>query len=351
MNPVIKGVYLEQDRLYIIDQRLLPLQEKVIELKTVTDVYNAIKSLAVRGAPAIGITAAYGVYTGMKEKHSAEPEAFIKGAQEVIHYLAGSRPTAYNLFYALERMNGVLDPAQSSAGMLETLKTEALKIHQEDLEKSSRISQFGLPIIPNGARIISHCNAGFIATGGGGTSLGVVHRAHQEGRNVSVYVDETRPLLQGTRLTAWELEKTGVPYQIIADNMAASLMKDRKVDLVILGADRIASNGDFANKIGTYSLAVLAKYHGIPFYAAAPVSTFDFSLKDGGGIPIEERDEEEILSFAGTRISPKNARAYNPAFDVTPHELLTGIITEYGIIYPPFRENILELPGRADSPK
>lgn len=340
MKPIIKTVTLENDRLFIIDQRLLPSEEKIVELRNEQEVYDAIKTLAVRGAPAIGVAAAYGVYISLKNKGFRDKDSFYRSSFDIIEKIASSRPTAYNLFYALDRMRKVAEKKLSIEETLSGMKKEAVQIHDEDLERSARIAEYGLPVIPKNARIISHCNAGGLATGGSGTSLSVIYKAHETGKKPFVYVDETRPLLQGSRLTAWELSKAGIPYQVIADNMAAMLMNAGKVDLVILGADRIARNGDFANKIGTYSLAVLAHHHGIPFYTAAPVSTFDLNCRDGSDIPIEERDKCEVLSFAGKQTAPDGADAYNPAFDVTPHGLVTGIVTEFGVIRPPFDENI-----------
>ena len=281
--------------------RLLPLEEKNLELTNEKEVFQAIRELAVRGAPAIGITAAYGTYISLKKFDGlTDTSKFREEARKIIHYLEESRPTAYNLFYALQRMCSALEESASSViSILARLKKEACDIHREDLEKSEKIAFHGITVIPQDARIISHCNAGGLATGGNGTSLAVIFQAQKEEKNVFIYVDETRPLLQGARLTAWELSKKGIPYEVICDNMAGMLMSEGKVDLVILGADRIALNGDFANKIGTYSLAVLAQYHGIPFYTAAPVSTFDFSIRSGKEIPIEKRDSREVVQFGG----------------------------------------------------
>lgn len=340
MNQIIKTVTLENDRLFIIDQRFLPGEEKILELRDEREVRDAIHSLAVRGAPAIGVAAAYGVYISLKNKGYADQPSFLKDAHAIIEMIASSRPTAYNLFYALDRMRKIVDKKHSIEETLSLLRKEAVQVHEEDIARSVRIAEAGQSVLPEKARVLSHCNAGGLATGGLGTSLSVVYKAFENKKNVFVYVDETRPLLQGSRLTAWELSKVGVPYQVIADNMAAMLMKAGKIDLVLLGADRIARNGDFANKIGTYSLAVLAKHHGVPFYTAAPVSTFDPACADGSDIPIEERDKNEVLGFGGVRTAPEGADAYNPAFDVTPHGLVTGIITEYGVLYPPFTENI-----------
>jgi methylthioribose-1-phosphate isomerase len=340
MKQLVRSVSLEDDKLVIIDQRLLPSEEKRILLNNEKEVRDAVRTLAVRGAPAIGITAAYGVFISLTGFINDSTDGFRKKAEEIIDYLAGSRPTAYNLFYALGRMRKVLEQEKDNRSLLSDLKNEALAIHREDLEKSESIGKFGSQVVPVNARVLTHCNAGGLATGGGGTALSAVYKAHQENKNIFVYIDETRPLLQGARLTAWELSKAGVPYQVITDNMAGSLMGKGLIDLVLVGADRIAKNGDFANKIGTYPAAVLAHFHGVPFYAAAPVSTFDFDLESGADIPIEERDKKEVLEFQGMRTAPAGADAYNPAFDMTPHTLLTGIITEFGIIYPPFKSNI-----------
>ncbi len=344
MNQVIKTVFLDDDRLFIIDQRALPQQEKVIELRNESEVFEAIYTLAVRGAPAIGITAAYGAYISLAGYSSIKDfKAYREKGREILDYIGKSRPTAYNLFYAIKRMKAVLDGSADQREILAGWKKEALSIHKEDLNKSEGIAKYGLNLIPENAKILTHCNTGGLATGGNGTALSVVFKAHEEGKNVFVYADETRPLLQGSRLTAWELGKTGIPYKVICDNMAAAVMAKKGIDLVIVGADRIALNGDFANKIGTYSLAVMAHYHGVPFYTAAPVSTFDPGIENGELIPIEERDKEEVIKFRGMQSAPENADAYNPAFDVTPHRLVTGIVTEFGVIYPPFKENIQKM--------
>jgi methylthioribose-1-phosphate isomerase len=262
----------------------------------------------------------------------------LKRASEL---LASTRPTAVNLFWALERMMKVaqahLDDAQKLASALEE---EAIAIAREDVEANVRMGMYGATLIPEKANILTHCNAGALATAGYGTALGVIRTAHNQGKKVHVWVDETRPFLQGARLTAWELQKEGIPFTLISDNTAGMLMRSGMVDLIIVGADRIAANGDVANKIGTYSLAVLAKHHGIPFYVAAPTSTIDLNCRCGDEIPIEQRDDEEVLTVMGVRIAPKGAKAFNPAFDVTPNELITAIITERGIIKPPFEEGL-----------
>jgi len=343
MKQVIKTVFLEKDRLFIIDQRFLPQSEKIIELKNESEIYEAIRNLSVRGAPAIGITAAYGAYVSLASYSSIKDiEEYKEKGREILEFIGRSRPTAYNLFYVIKKFKAILDKSHGTDEILTEWKREAFEIHREDLFKSDEIAKYGSPVIGENAKIITHCNAGGLATGGNGTALSVIFKAHEEGKRVFVYACETRPMLQGSRLTAWELEKTGVPYKLICDNMAASIMAKEEIDLVIVGADRIALNGDFANKIGTYSLAVLAKYHGVPFYTAAPLTTFDPDIENGDLIPIEERDIEEVTKFRGIYTAPENANAYNPAFDVTPNRLLTGIITECGIIYPPFDEKIRE---------
>jgi methylthioribose-1-phosphate isomerase len=334
--PVIRHLYLEGRELAILDQRALPSEERIMRLKNAEQVYGAIKSLAVRGAPAIGIAAAYGIYV-----HLANKDLFtIDEALEAVDLLKSARPTAYNLFYTLARQEKIIRSGKSPGLILDMLFTEAKRIHDEDLEQSARMAGFGAELIRDGDGIISHCNAGGLATGGNGTSVALIYEAHRAGKRIKVYVDETRPLLQGSRLTAWELEKAGVPYEIITDSMAGTVMQSGKANIVLVGADRIALNGDFANKIGTYSLAVLAKYHGIPFYTVAPVSTFDPDTPDGKSIPIEQRDPIEVLEFAGIRTAPGGAKAYNPAFDVTPSELVSGIVCDRGLISCPYDENI-----------
>ncbi|NPV01188.1 MAG: S-methyl-5-thioribose-1-phosphate isomerase [Brevinematales bacterium] len=338
-EPVIRHIYLDGRELVILDQRALPSAERLLRLKNAEEIYDAIKTLAVRGAPAIGIAAAYGVYV-----HLANQDSFtIDGALAAVNLLKSARPTAYNLFYTLGRQEKIIRSGIDSRAMLDRLRDEALRIHREDLEQSARIAEYGAGLIHDGDGIIGHCNAGGLATGGNGTSLALIYGAHRAGKHIRVYVDETRPLLQGARLTAWELERAGVPYEIITDSMAGAVMQSGMANIVLVGADRIAMNGDFANKIGTYSLAVLAKYHGIGFYTAAPVSTFDPDTTDGKSIPIEQRDPIEVLEFAGVRTAPKGANAYNPAFDVTPSELLSGIVCDRGLITPPFAENIIKM--------
>lgn len=335
---MLKPVYLrDDDVLVMLDQRKLPLEEVWLEITSAEEVAEAIRTLAVRGAPAIGIAAAYGFYLGIKDFADADRNAFEKRCHEVERLLASTRPTAVNLFYALKRVRAASkDPLLPVHKLVKRVRAEAIRIQEEDLEACLSMAEKGASLLEGRLKILTHCNAGAIATAGYGTALGVVRKAHEQGKVELVWVDETRPLLQGARLTAWELEKEGIPYKVICDNMAGYLMAKGLVDLVIVGADRITSKGDVANKIGTYSLAVLAKHHGIPFMVVAPTSTIDLSLDNGDQIPIEERDQREVLFCRGERITPKGASAFNPAFDVTPADLVTWIVTERGVARRPF---------------
>ncbi len=318
------------DGLEILDQRLLPLVERRIVLDTVDGVCDAIRTLAVRGAPAIGVAAAYGVVVAARERDDA---AYVRTA---IGLLRATRPTAVNLFTALDYMAAVVEDAFSSGKPIERLLDAAREFHEEDLRICGKLSENGAALLNDGDSVLTHCNAGALATSGWGTALGVIYAAVEQGKRIGVYADETRPLLQGARLTAWELHKNGVPVTLICDNMAADVMRRGLVDHVIVGADRIAANGDTANKIGTYGVSVLAKAHGIPFYVAAPVTSFDFFIATGADIPIEERDASEIHTVAGNRIAPEGISFFNPAFDVTPAEYISAIITERGVAVPPF---------------
>ena len=333
----------EDDVLVFIDQRRIPWAEEEVPCSTAEEVATAIKEMVVRGAPAIGIAAAIGLYLGVKD-YEGNLEGFFKLLEEKKKLLASTRPTAVNLFWALDRMERV---AKSSFLPVEKLKkrlrAEALRIWKEDLEANKRMGQLGASLFPGPSRILTHCNAGALATGGYGTALGVIRALHEKGMVKLVLVDETRPLLQGARLTAWELDKEGIPHRLITDNMAGYFMAGGWVDAVVVGADRIAANGDVANKIGTYTVAVLARRHGIPFYVAAPTSTLDLSLPSGHHIPIEERSPEEVTHLGGKRICPQNTRAFNPAFDVTPHDLVTAIITEKGVARPPYPSSLKDL--------
>jgi len=310
--------------------------------------WGAIRELKIRGAPALGIAAAFGTYLGIKNSPAKTFAEFKQDLDQAIKYLGGSRPTAYNLFWAMERIKGKAEELKSQAveKIKEALLEEAINIQEEDERLCESIGEKGAEIIQEGNTILTHCNAGGLATSGYGTALAVIFKAKEAGKKIKVYADETRPLLQGARLTAWELQQEGIEVILICDNMAGEVMREGKIDQVIVGADRIAMNGDTANKIGTYSLAVLAKHHQIPFYIAAPSSTFDPNIEDGHAIPIEERAPQEITCWGGRTIAPKKIKVYNPAFDVTPHDLITGIITEVDIIYPPFQKSIHQVIDR-----
>ncbi|MGD1045798.1 MAG: S-methyl-5-thioribose-1-phosphate isomerase [Bacteroidota bacterium] len=328
-----------------LDQTKLPLEEVFFKTDDVAVVAEAIRRLAIRGAPLIGIAAAYGVALSSLQLKKTEPGEIRSFLQSIIDILASTRPTAVNLFWALNRQRRVLDAWQTNsiAELQKRLLDEALLIHQEDSEMCERISSFGIELLPLSCSILLHCNAGALATGGRGTALGIVTKAWEKGKLKCVYIDETRPLLQGARLTAWEMKQANIPATLIVDSAAAVLMKQRKIDAVIVGADRIAINGDVANKVGTYNVAVLAKHHEIPFYIAAPISTIDFQMKTGNDIPIEERDGKEIIEVFGKRIAPEGVAVYSPAFDVTPNEFITAIVTDQGILYPPFSDSLLHL--------
>ena len=342
----LKTIEWGEGRIKLVDQTKLPQSLEYIYIKNIKDLYSAIQKLQVRGAPALGAAGALGVYLGIRDFKGKSFSGFRKKLNSVAAYLAASRPTARNLFWGIERVCKVT--LKSKVISIEQIKRlilkEALDIISEDRESCRKIGEYGAGLIKNGDRILTICNAGILATIDYGTALGVIYRAQEKGKKFKVYACETRPLLQGSRLTAWELKKKGVDVTIICDNMAAALMKDKKIDRVITGADRIALNGDSANKIGTYNLAVLSKYHRIPFYIAAPASTFDLSLQQGSGIIIEERDSEEVTSLLSERaIAPFGAKVFNPAFDVTENSLITAIITDRGVIKPPYLKNIRKL--------
>jgi len=321
----------------IIDQRALPEAEITRDLESAEAVADAIRQLQVRGAPLIGIAAAMGLVAATREQRTAPREEFLARLNELVVLLSAARPTAVNLRWALERMLRVAAAAPGDGpGLWERLHTEATAIWEEDRAMCRRIGEHGLTILNEGANVLTHCNTGALATGGIGTALAPIYLAHERGRRVHVYVDETRPLLQGSRLTAWELMHAGIPCTLITDAAAATLMRQAKVDLILVGADRICANGDFANKIGTYGLAVLARHHGVPFYCAAPWSTVDAQLADGDLIPIEQRAPAEVTVMAGRPTAPEGMAALNPAFDVTPARYVTGFITDRGIVQPPF---------------
>jgi methylthioribose-1-phosphate isomerase len=328
------------NKLIILDQTRLPREEIYLEVKHYSDLAEAIRRLAVRGAPALGVAAAYGVALGAGEIQASGRADFLSRLKKVTRALAKSRPTARNLFWAIERMERTAEAGQDIAQIKQSLLEEALKIHQEQIDADKELAKLGATLIDEGETILTHCNAGILATAGYGTALGVIKQAYAEGKKVQVIATETRPLLQGARLTACELKKTGIPFTLITDSMAGSFMRKGRIDVVVVGADRIARNGDTANKIGTYTLAVLAKEHGIPFYIAAPTSTIDLALASGDEIVIEERPPEEVTCFQGVRIAPEDICVANPAFDVTPHQYITAIITEKGIIRGQFEDGL-----------
>lgn len=344
-DTAIQSIEWREDHLRILDQTYLPKREVYSDIKDVGRIWEAIKKLRVRGAPAIGIAAAYGFYMGIKELPESTFDSFWVEVERVGEYLEGARPTAVNLQWALERIKNTIQANKDKSIpeikeiVLETAKT----IHDEDKRICKTIGEVGAELVKKGTKILTHCNTGSLATGQYGTALSVIFHAHEDGKEIQVWVDETRPLLQGSRLTAWELMNAEIPMKIITDSAAGSLMKQGKVDMIIVGTDRVAANGDTANKIGTYSLAVLAQQHDIPFYVAVPLSTIDMSLESGDDIPIEERDSDEITSFNGSQVAPKKAETYNPAFDITPHQYITGFITEKGLVKPPFDEAFKKL--------
>lgn len=328
--------------LRLIDQTKLPEAVVLLDCQDVDTVWEAIKMLRVRGAPAIGVTAAYGLVVGVRQASPDSPAACQERIREVDAYLRTSRPTAVNLFWALDRMQrkaaevATAQPAEQLAALL----AEAHAIREEDREMCVAIGQHGAALMPAGGGVLTHCNTGALATADFGTAFSVLLHAHQGGKGIHVFIDETRPLMQGSRLTAWECLARGIPATLLCDNMAATLMREGKVQAAVVGADRIAANGDTANKIGTYGVAVLAKAHGVPFYVAAPSSTFDLAIASGSDIPIEHRDPREITHGYGRQTAPDGIDVYNPAFDVTPADLITAFFTERGVIEPPFEANI-----------
>ena len=331
--------------LRLIDQTLLPTEFREIDCQTVESVWEAIRSLRVRGAPAIGIAAAFGVCLGLQSAHGAAAEVFFDRLREVAEYLATSRPTAVNLFWGLERMKrcaAALRGTADTSQIAERLLAEAREIEAEDRRMCRAIGRFGAELLADNAGVLTHCNAGGLATADYGTALAVIFAAHEAGKTLHVFADETRPLLQGARLTAWELVQRGIDATLICDSMAAQVLAEGKVQAVVVGADRIAANGDTANKIGTYGVAVLAAHHRVPFYVAAPSSTFDFAIGSGREIPIEHRDAREVTHGFGRQTAPEGVKVYNPAFDVTPAGLIAAFITERGVIRPPYRENLAE---------
>ncbi len=338
----------DEDAVSLIDQRILPTREEYLACRSADEVARAIVDMVVRGAPAIGVTAAMGIALGMKQSIQKQPgsEAKLQSTMETIcETMRKTRPTAVNLTWAIDRMKKRFEEllADGAEAVEKGLVDEALAMQKEDIEINRRMGRHGAELIPDGARILTHCNAGALATAGYGTALGVVRAAVEAGKKVEVYADETRPFLQGARLTAWELAKDEIPVTLITDNMAGSLMAQGKIDVAVVGSDRIAANGDVANKIGTYSVAVLANHHDLPFYVVAPTSTFDLTLSSGEQIPIEQRPIEEVTHVQGVRIAPEGIQVVNPAFDVTPNRLVTAIVCENGVARAPFVEELRRL--------
>lgn len=333
----LKTIDLKDEKVVILDQTLLPNEVRYIECETVECIAHAIKRLSIRGAPAIGVAAAFALALTALKNVDKSREAIIKELEKAYDIIHSTRPTAVNLFWALDR---VMKVARSSEKPCEAAVKEALRIYHEDIAMNKKLGYYGAELIEDGDVILTHCNAGALATAGYGTALGVIRAAWEQGKRIKVIARETRPLLQGARLTAWELVEEGIPVTVICDSSAGLVMRKHGVTKVIVGADRIASNGDTANKIGTYSLAILAREHRIPFYVAAPTSTIDLNIKSGEEIPIEYRDEKEIIYFNNKRIVAEGAEILNPAFDVTPAKYISAIITEKGLITPPYEENI-----------
>jgi methylthioribose-1-phosphate isomerase len=341
----VKTIEWQGDRVRILDQRKLPGETLFLECRTGAAVAEAICSMAVRGAPAIGVAAAMGIALEAKRSRGSSVESLVARLNDVCDRMGRTRPTAVNLFWAIERMKKRLreEALKGAEEIRAGLEREALHIFKEDLEVNRRIGTCGKELIADGAGVLTHCNAGALATAGFGTALGVIRAAWAEGKRFRVFADETRPLLQGARLTAWELVREGIGVTVLSDSMAGWLMHRGEIDLILVGADRIARNGDTANKIGTFSLAVLARFHRIPFYVVAPISTLDLTLTSGEAIPIEDRDSREVTHFAGREVAAKGAKVFNPAFDVTPHRLIDGIVTEKGIVRKPYVKHLHEI--------
>jgi methylthioribose-1-phosphate isomerase len=344
---VIRTVFWENNAVVMIDQKALPLEMRYVTCRHYREVVAAIQDMTIRGAPAIGVAAAMGIALGVRHLVSENIEGLKNDFMKICDEFSRTRPTARNLFWAIERMKQCFEKNRAEGADIQRLKTalvaEAVRVADEDVQINRRIGANGSQFVKDGANILTHCNAGALATAGYGTALGIIRTAREQGKTVHVYVDETRPMLQGARLTCWELKEEDIPATLITDSMAGFLMSRGKIDLVIVGADRIAANGDTANKIGTYTLAVLAGANKIPFYVAAPLSTIDLGIKNGKAIPIEERAEEEVASFRGMRTAPEGIDVYNPAFDVTPSLYITAVITEAGTVRRPFKKGLKAL--------
>jgi methylthioribose-1-phosphate isomerase len=341
MLPTIE---LQDDVIVMVDQRKLPAQEVYVRCRTAQEVAKAIRTMVIRGAPAIGVAAAFGIALGMKRSNAKGTRQYAVEFQKICEMMAATRPTAVNLFWAIDRMKrSFAEGAQAGESADEIsarLEREARAIHDEDVASCKAMGAFGAKLVPDHGRVLTHCNAGALATAGYGSALGVIRAAVEQGKKIAVFADETRPFLQGARLTAWELVRDGIDTTVITESMAGPLMRAGEIDMVVVGADRIAANGDTANKVGTYTVAVLAHEHTIPFYVAAPLSTIDLSTPDGDHIPIEERDQREVTHLGSSRLTPEGAKIRNPAFDVTPHRYITGIITEKGIFRAPYSDSL-----------
>ncbi|MEO8434145.1 MAG: S-methyl-5-thioribose-1-phosphate isomerase [Pyrinomonadaceae bacterium] len=345
---MIKTVEWTDEGVRMLDQRLLPNEEKYLTLRSYEEVAEAIKLMVVRGAPAIGVSAAMGIALGAKQSVGTSVADLEDDLDYICDTLSRTRPTAVNLFWAIERMRVAFNAAKGRTRQVDEIKQqlvdEAQAIFRDDIDANRALGRFGAELIPDGATVLTHCNAGALATAGDyGTALGVIRGARDAGKRVAVIADETRPFLQGSRLTAWELGQDDIPVTVITDNMAGHVMKEGKVDAVVVGADRIAANGDTANKIGTYMVAVLAQRHNIPFYVAAPVSTIDMAMSSGDDIPIEERDPREVTHIREQRLAPEGVAVHNPAFDVTPNDLIAAIITDKGVVRAPYVESLRRL--------
>ena len=344
MSENIETLRWNEDHFEMIDQRILPAEFEYISYTTANQVADGIRDMVVRGAPAIGCAAAYGVALAALNLQDASSDEFNRGMEDAFEVLAQSRPTAINLFWAIDRMRLVMNSAQgSSKEIANILLDEAHEIKREDIEINRAMGKNGAELLDDGARVLTHCNAGALATAGHGTALGVFRSAVEAGKKISVIADETRPFLQGARLTAWEMVQENIPVTLISDNMSGHLMSHGEIDAIVVGTDRVAGNGDVANKIGTYMVAVLAQRHNIPFYVACPLSTIDRSIASGKEIPIEERPEDEVTGYRDCQWAAKGVKVRNPAFDVTPAELVTGLITEKGVVLNPTTEKINEL--------
>jgi methylthioribose-1-phosphate isomerase len=334
----------QDDTIVMVDQRKLPAEEVYVRCRSAQEVAKAIRTMIIRGAPAIGVAAAMGIALGVKKSKAKGTTQLAVEFQKICDLMSATRPTAVNLFWAITRMKRAFaegaQAGESPEELAARLEREARNIHDEDVESCRAMGMHGAAVVPDHARVLTHCNAGALATAGYGSALGVIRAAVEQGKKIAVFADETRPFMQGARLTAWELVREGIETTVITESMAGPLMRAGEIDMVVVGADRIAANGDVANKIGTYTVAVLAREHNIPFYVAAPLSTIDLATPDGEHIPIEERDQREVTHIGSARLTPEGARIRNPAFDVTPHRYITGIITERGIFSPPYLETL-----------